>query len=228
MKKKSAYAEAGVDIDFERVIRDLGPFDSINQVAGRANRNLNIELGKVEIVCLKDDKRNRPFYSYIYDIVLIENTKRVLRENTMINEDTFLELNTRYYQEIINTMSDDYSREFLEAIRFLDYEKIGEFELIKEIGQKIDIFIEIDDNASEIWQEYQNIINISNQLERRQRFLSIKSKFYNYVISVLLSKASKNLPPEISGFRFVSKNTLEDYYDPETGFKTEGNEFAIW
>lgn len=220
--------EAGVDIDFEKVIRDLGPFDSINQVTGRANRNLRFDLGEVEIICLRDDKTQKFFYSYIYDIVLIENTKRILKNHTLIQENILFELNSQYYQEILKTMSDDYSLNFLQALRLLNYEKIGKFEIFIEKGHKTDIFIEIDDSASEIWQEYQNIVNIYNPLERKRKFLSIKSKFYNYVVSVLVSAASKNLPSEVSGIRFVSQHLLENYYDPETGFKTEGNEFAIY
>ena len=219
--------EAGVDIDLERVIRDLGPIDSINQVAGRSNRNGNKELGEVEIVILKDDKNQRPFYSYIYDPVLIDNTKRILQAHSTVTEEHFLSLTSQYYQRILQTMSDDISREYLDAIKMLNYEKISEFTLIEEKGEKADIFVELDDEAAIIWKKYQEAMMITKPWERKKRFLEIKGNFYRYVISVPLNKVKENLPCEVLGIRFVSKNQLADYYDLETGYKTTP-ETSIW
>jgi CRISPR-associated endonuclease/helicase Cas3 len=219
--------EAGVDIDLERVIRDLGPVDSINQAAGRANRNLNIDLGEVKVVTLKDDRNQRTFYSYIYDPVLIDNTKRILEPHSVVAEENFLSLSVQYYRQILQTMSDDVSREYLEAIKMLNYEKIGEFELIEEKGEKEDIFVELNDEATDIWKQYQEVVEINDPKKRKERFLEIRGKFYHYVISVLLSKAKENLPPEVSGIRFISKNQLNEFYDPETGFKTRSG-VSVW
>ncbi len=216
-----------MDIDLERVIRDLGPLDSINQVAGRANRNLNIELGVVEVVMLKDEKNHRPFYSYIYDPVLIDKTKRIFESHSVVSEEDFLCLANQYYQQILKTISDDISQDYINAIKMLNYEEIAKFELIEEKDQKIDIFVEFDDEATTIWEQYQKVLKIADLRKRKQKFLEIRGKFYSYVISVFTRKASKNLPPEVSGITFISRNQLNEYYDLETGYTTEG-ENPFW
>jgi hypothetical protein len=63
------------------------------------------------------------------------------------------------------------------------------------------------------------LIKIRDVKERKLSFLKIRKKFFSYVISILFKKASKNLPPEKEGIRFVSKIQLKDYYDYDIGFK---------
>ena len=46
--------EAGVDIDFATVVRDLAGLDSIAQAAGRCNRNGDRASGRVHIVKMAD------------------------------------------------------------------------------------------------------------------------------------------------------------------------------
>ena len=219
--------EAGVDIDLEKVIRDLGPMDSINQAAGRANRNWRRSLGEVEIYMLKDAKNKRFFYSYIYDPVLIDNTKKTIESYSIISEKDFLKLINAYYKRINQAISEDTSNAFLDAIKTLNYDEIGRFALIEERGEKIDIYVELNDEATNIWDQYQKIIKIADPIKRKSQFLRIKRKFYQYVISILTSKAKENLPPENSGIRYIGREQLKEFYDPETGFKTKGD-VVIW
>ncbi|MDU1443436.1 MAG: CRISPR-associated helicase Cas3', partial [Clostridium cochlearium] len=48
--------EAGVDFDFDVVIRDIGPMDSIIQAAGRCNRNGKKKNGEVYLYSMINDK----------------------------------------------------------------------------------------------------------------------------------------------------------------------------
>lgn len=219
--------EAGVDIDMEKVIRDMGPFDSINQVAGRANRNFKMKLGDIEIVLLLDEKNNRPFANYIYDPILIDCSQETLISYGLIKEPEFFNLCNEYYKRVKQRISHDVSRKFIDAIKLLNYEEIGKFKLIEEKWENVDIFIELDDKAEKIWKEYEEIQQTKDFKKRKQRFLQIRNPFYFYVISIPLKKAQENLPPERAGIRYVSKSQLNEYYDLETGFKINPDSL-IW
>ena len=92
--------EAGVDIDFDVVYRDIAPIDSINQAAGRCNRNWinKDEKGEVIIVSLKDEKGL--YADYIYDKVMIDITKKMLLTYEEISENEFLNIIEAYYKEM--------------------------------------------------------------------------------------------------------------------------------
>lgn len=222
--------EAGVDIDFDIVVRDIAPFDSINQSSGRCNRNGN-NKGEVYIVLLKDEKRR--YASYIYDSVLLDITEKILVNKNEIKESDFVELIENYYNETVSKKTQDISREFLDAITKLRYDSvdneisISNFKLIEENYIKKDIFIELDKESEQIWKQYENLKDIKDLFLRKQCFDSIKAKFYQYVISV--SANIENLPPMFGEIGYVNSSILKDYYDFDTGFITKDTRtMLIW
>jgi CRISPR-associated endonuclease/helicase Cas3 len=210
--------EAGVDIDADIVYRDFAPLDSINQVAGRCNRNsAKEEKGKVLIFILKDDRKE--FYKYIYDPFLISKTLDILRpiEGT-IKESKFLDLNNNYFKAVKTGMGEIESKESLGCMAGLAFKDLSEkFKLIEEDYPKVDVFVEIDDKAREIWKQYQDMQKEKNHLERTKMYLMIKADFSEYVISVQ-EKFAHNLIYEDSDMGYISGDELSNYYDIETGF----------
>jgi len=214
--------EAGVDIDCDVAIRDLGPLDSINQVAGRCNRNSRSEGAREVYVCKVVDVREqgnaKAFYSYIYDEVLIDKTRRVLEGREAVDEGEFLELVERYYEQVRRSISDHESQEIEELVKKMNFGEIRKgFAIVKkEEMPKIDLFIEWDEEASRIRQEYYAIRELEDRWERKQKFVKIKRAFYNYVISV--PEGRRDLGRTDEPVQFIGREELVSFYDEETGF----------
>ncbi|OQY07998.1 MAG: hypothetical protein B6I28_05215 [Fusobacteriia bacterium 4572_132] len=212
--------EAGVDIDIERVYRDMASFDSINQSCGRCNRNnKGKKKGEVIVVDLIDENnKNKEFAKYIYGDILLENTKKILFEKEKIEERDFFKLSNEYYKNINKVKSDDFSNDILKNIENLNYKEAFEgdkgFKLIEDNFKTVDLFISCDENGEKLWKEYENIKNIE-KFDRKEAFDKIKSEFLSYVISV----PEKYYLGAEEGFNLVDKNTVENYYNLETGFK---------
>ncbi len=221
--------EAGVDIDCNCVYRDMGPLDSIIQVAGRCNRNKKLEQSDMYLINLVD-KDNRPFTG-IYDPVLLDVVRQILNGKFRIPESEFLILINKFFEvakaksreetKLVNSIYELYYYD-----RSHDTEKrkpISEFELIKEDYFKLDVFIEVDDKAKEIWKVYGKIKLIKDPFERKKKFLAIKKYFYDFVISVPKTYEKQVSFDEKSGTGYISKTEIDHGigYDPEVGFKRD-------
>ena len=223
--------EAGVDIDFDIVIRDIAPFDCIIQSAGRCNRNAKDKKGIVKVFKIVD-KEGRVFANRIYDPVLINITEKLFLEQKILKEYEINSFIEKYFNLVKDRMKQSESKEILDAVMKLKYDNeggdelsISDFRLIEEDYPKIDVFIEYDNDAKKIWEEFQRIEQIKDFFEREKAFLQIRKDFYNHIISI--SMFVENLPPKVGDFYYVTKAQLEDYYDIETGYKTR-MEISLW
>jgi len=207
--------EAGVDIDVDIVVRDFAPVDSINQVAGRCNRNGGKGLGNVYLYSLKN-KKGVPYHSFIYDSFLISTTKDVLQKYDVIEEKEFGLLIKEYFEKVKDGMSDNTSNKLLDQIKYLEHEKVDkDFQLIKEMMNRIDLFIAVDEEAEQLWNQYECIKMIKNPNDRREEFLKIKNRFYQYVISVDERKIKKSKESTVT---YISREELPFTYHIDTGF----------
>lgn len=207
--------EAGVDLDFDRAIRDIGPIDSIIQVAGRCNRNGSRDRNK-SVVHIYDvvNSQGYEFARQVYGDYLIEKTKEVLSTNSATHDT--LQLSSVYYQKVRAGKSDLKSDKLLNAIRQLDYQVLDDFRLIEEQDSS-SVFVEINKEAKDIWSEYVTLMSESSGLRAKEKFLQIRQSFYNYVINVPEEKV-RNLD-FTKGFYLIPENKLSEFYDFETGFK---------
>jgi len=70
--------EAGVDLDFDVVIRDFAPFDSIIQAGGRCNRNnCGEHQGKIILYKVVEDGKNIAYAKKIYSAINLNITEDI-------------------------------------------------------------------------------------------------------------------------------------------------------
>jgi len=96
--------EAGIDLDFELVFRDLGPLDSIIQVAGRCNRHGSKQMGRVFIAELAS--HGKSFAAQVYDSVLLQQTRLIFKDNDQFDESLTPSLIESYYKAIHGLIND--------------------------------------------------------------------------------------------------------------------------
>jgi len=220
--------EAGVDLDFDMAFRDLGPLDSIIQVAGRCNRNWRGNTGEVFILRIVGD-RGWEDSRKIYGTILPGISLEILKNVKEVCEKDVPALVKKYYEEAIyraGAESSEESEEVLENVKSLKYEEL-DFSLIKE-EPKIPVYIEYDDDAEMLLRNLQETVkalgeaeNLEEVFRHKANLKRIRAEMENYVAKAYKNDsrlASLNPVMERLDVRYVPRNVLKAYYDEETGF----------
>lgn len=233
--------EAGVDIDFDVVYRDLAPLPSIFQSAGRANREgKGMNKGEVHIVKLRDNKGFYVDKVYRSAKTDLDITEKLLKDYNILNEPEFMLIIEKYFDKMAdeNIKSQHISDALLKGAELQwfygeDYNLSDEkiplncFELIENNGEKFQIFIELDDDAELIWNEYMTISKQKeDKWEHKIKLKATSRKMSEYIVDINNTTKSKYNRPPLDGnqvYYYVDRSEIGRYYDEETGYGVESD-----
>lgn len=227
--------EAGVDLDFDIVVRDQGPLDSIVQVAGRCNRSGTFkEAQPVYVVYLEREGGVSPA-TLVYGKILPQISEKILAGP--VKEAGMYGKIDEYFLALPDRLSSQFSEDFLEAVRSLrfyehedDRVTVSKYRHI-ESPEQISMLVGLNAQAEEA---IARLACLYAKGGDRHEFREAYREVGPFIVAPHVRRAEKNLPAEherIPGYRYIPiGDVCSDkpiYFDIETGFKWDDLGAAI-
>ena len=196
--------EAGVDIDFPIVYRDLCPLPSLIQSAGRCNRNKKIDIGQVYFFHLLD-VNGKSSAEKVYR----KEAKRFLqfcKENIQdgVQENQLYNIQSKFFQEIADELSigdakiGKEDKNLIACINKAEFETLGQFKLINEADFGFEWQYYIPENEQDM--EYEKAVEMMFLMTKAEGYAESKK------CKILLNQQLKKLADRIISIRTFKKD----------------------
>lgn len=239
--------EAGIDLTFNVVIRDIGPIDCIVQAAGRCNRNG--EQDKPGIIYIINEKEGEESLSeypmsskYVYGKQAMDLSVRSLRKfNRLIYECDFPKLMNIYFDEICKWNMCDQplgTNKLIESMANLTFDSGDEekksfepayFSLLADSRPMVDVFVVRSDNDQKVLDWFkENVISEKDPKTKKIKMLEVRSKFRQCIISMDKDLAKKIYAVPLkdeNGIYVLERGLADQYYNEETGLERADDVF---
>ena len=217
--------EAGVDLDFDYVFRDMAPFDSLVQSAGRCNRRMRNKVGKIDIAeIVREDKSGRSYASDVYDDISLDVTKEILMQRKRFFETDVQEMLSKYYDQLGKKK---YQEGPWYNICEGQWSKFNS--LIEDVSYEETVLVDIDGTVSE---QLYKLESMENTLENLDAKRNVWKRIQKYAITVpkgemqawedgindVILDNEKKLEFKGNGIWLISKSGIGEIYSTEVGF----------
>jgi CRISPR-associated endonuclease/helicase Cas3 len=220
--------EAGVDLDFDLGFRDLGPIDSIVQVAGRLNRENSPDRAHTPLHVVDFGDCHQ-----IYGKLTDEQARKALGA-VPIPEEEYYDLVSAYFDARSNKSAFKASKRLFASIQQLNYDGPGDFPIAKfavipDANHAASVFIEWDETASAARQAFLALNQAkgeAKQTAKRNFELHHKRSFHQHIIAVpkyyVQDQLEKIDPTQLDlDIYLVPNQEIATHYHFETGFRRE-------
>jgi CRISPR-associated endonuclease Cas3-HD len=223
--------EAGVDISFDRVYRDLAPIDSIVQAAGRCNRSFERDRGHVTVWWLDvPDEQDKTPAEAVYNRgatllpAAAETLDSVRNEGSVLSETAVARTAVQRYYETLHDEKDVGKATYAEYVDDARGDELAELSLIDQ-RNAVDIVIcrtnterTRVENIKEAWRNYE--FDRVRQLMDELKQTRVSVPIYRADSEKADKLGQLNRIHEETDVRWldVREHGLGQYFDESTGF----------